>query len=348
MRARFGTGLYILFGSLLIPGTVLAQPTPDRTIKLAFFNIQSGKGEVGLAGRPVLFADTQNCTDATAPVNAWGVGFVQSALIAGLRDDPSILAVGLAEAWVCGSAENVRRTLGWSARSSTRNGLSVVARYGFGGPEAWQQLDTSLNDLPGDTMWVVRLPVCTDAACSRTVVMYAAHWYGSDAVSTVVYDRQAQQTVDFMHQTAGSEPHVLVGDLNVWEGTPQCRHHPITAGLPILRAAGYIDAWPRIHGTAEGFTGMTNRAGCGAPAGYAWKRIDYSWSSPGLEPLGMTRFAIPELAGDAAASDHFGIIATYALPGAPSDTVPPVVDLPHPGLRRCRPRHHRHPRRGQR
>jgi hypothetical protein len=204
----------------------------------------------------------------------------------------------------------------------------VVARHGFGGPEVWQQLDTSLNALPHDTMWVLRVPVCADAACSQTVVMYAAHWYGSDAVKTAVYDRQAQQTVDFMRLTAGNEPHVLIGDLNAWESpTWQCGQSPTPAGLPILRAAGYIDAWPRIHATAEGFTGMTNRNGCGAPAGYTWKRVDYSWSSPGLEPLDITRFARPDVPGDASPSDHFGIIATYPFPGTPADTVPPVVGL---------------------
>jgi hypothetical protein len=45
-------------------------------------------------------------------VNAWGVGIVQRALASGPGSDPSVLAVGLAEAWICGSAENVRRTLG--------------------------------------------------------------------------------------------------------------------------------------------------------------------------------------------------------------------------------------------
>jgi hypothetical protein len=204
----------------------------------------------------------------------------------------------------------------------------VVARHGFGNPEVWQQLDTSLNALPHDTMWVLRVPVCADAACSQTVVMYAAHWYGSDAVKTAVYDRQGQQTVDFMRLTAGNEPHVLIGDLNAWESpTWQCGQSPTPAGLPILRAAGYIDAWPRIHATAEGFTGMTNRNGCGAPAGYTWKRVDYSWSSPGLEPLDITRFAMPDVPGDASPSDHFGIIATYPFPGTPTDTVPPVVGL---------------------
>ena len=39
------------------PGTPVSAQAGSR-LKLAFFNIQSGIGEVGLAGRPVLFSDT--------------------------------------------------------------------------------------------------------------------------------------------------------------------------------------------------------------------------------------------------------------------------------------------------
>jgi hypothetical protein len=321
--------LFILVGVFGVPAPAVAA----STLKLAFFNIQSGKGEVGLSGRPTLFADTQNCTDPTQPVNAWGIGFVQQELVEAVKNDPAVIALGLAEAWVCGSPENVRQLLGWPAKSSTRNGVAVVARYGFAGPEAWQQLDTSQNPDPGDTMWVVRVPVCADAACSKSILMYAAHWYGTGTYKRAMYDKQAEQTVAFMAQTAGTEPHVLIGDLNAWEGTvAQCGQNPINAGVAKLRAAGYIDAWPRIHGTAEGFTGMTNRSGCGSPAGYTWKRIDYAWSSPGLEPADITRFAMPDVPGDAAASDHYGIITTYPMPGSgdPVDTVAPIVAVTSP------------------
>src|SRR5690349_7389017 len=247
MRA-LGIRLFMFVAVLGTPGLLAAQPAPPATFKLAFFNIQSGKGEVGFPGRPVMFADTQNCTDPTQPVNAWAVGFVQNAL-APVRNDPSVIALGLAEAWVCGSAENVRQTLGWAAKSATNNGVAIVARYGFAGPQVWQQLDTSLNPTPSDTMWVVRAPVCADAACSRSMIVYAAHWYGTSTYKKTMYDRQAQQTLDFMRQTAGAEPHVLIGDLNAWEGTTaQCGQNPINAGVGKLRAAGYIDAWPRIHG----------------------------------------------------------------------------------------------------
>ena len=300
-------------------GSTPASAQPGARVKLAFFNIQSGIGEVGLAGRPVLFADTKNCTDRTKPLNAWGVGLVQQELVKSVKNDPAVIALGLGEAWECARPENVLQVLGWTAKTSSRNGVAVVARYGFAGEETWQQLDTSENPNPADTMWVVRVGVCTDAACSASILMYASHWFANGSNKQAVYDKQAQQTLDFMKATAGTAPHVLIGDLNAWEGTSrQCGQNPINAGVARLRSAGYIDAWPRIKGPAEGFTGMTNRRGCGSPAGYTWKRIDYAWSSPGLAPLDITRFGIPAVIGDAAVSDHYGIIATYPAPARPA------------------------------
>lgn len=297
-------------------GTALSAQADSR-VRLAFFNIQSGIGEVGLAGRPVLFADTKNCNDRTKPLNAWGVGLVQRELVKSIKGDPGVIALGLAEAWECARPEDVRQVLGWQAKTSSRNGLAVVARCGFAGEEVWQQLDTSQNPNPADTMWVVRVAACADAACSASVLLYASHWFGTGPNKQAVYEKQAQQTVDFVKATAGTSPHVLIGDLNAWEGSAaQCRQEPINAGVSKLRTAGYIDAWPRIHGQAEGFTGMTNRQGCGSPEGYVWKRIDYAWSSPGLVPLDIVRFAMPEVVGNAAASDHYGIIATYPATAA--------------------------------
>ncbi len=54
----------------------------------------------------------------------------------------------------------------------------------------------------------------------------------------------------------------------------------------MLRDAGYVDAWPAVHGTAEGSTGMWARPGCGTPEGNVYKRIDYTWSKE-LGPLSI-------------------------------------------------------------
>ena len=48
----------------------------------------------------------------------------------------------------------------------------------------------------------------------------------------------------------------------------------VPTAVQILKEADYVDAWPAVHGTAEGFTGMWSRSGCGEPEGYLWKRID--------------------------------------------------------------------------
>src|SRR5207244_12419228 len=161
------------------------------------------KGVDALAGHATPFHNTSNCTDASQPLNAWGVGASQAALQQALSD-PSVVALGLAESWasVCGSPEHVRAALNWKSASSEQNGVGLVARYGFAGPEQWQQLDTSLNTSPGDTMWVLRVPVCLDAACSQSMPVYVGHWYGTGANGRTSYDTQAQQTAAFLTATS--------------------------------------------------------------------------------------------------------------------------------------------------
>src|SRR5436190_18563382 len=148
-----------------------------QTFKIAYWNIKSGKGQIALPGNPATFVDTSNCTDPTQPMNAWGVGIVPQEL-ARLNADPGVVALGLGEAWLCGAPQRVRAALGWAATADERNGVSIVARYGFAGPLQRKQLDTSKAINPTDTMWVVRAPVCLNAACSASVETFTAHWGG--------------------------------------------------------------------------------------------------------------------------------------------------------------------------
>src|SRR5690242_3946065 len=76
--------------------------------KVAFWNIRSGFGSPSLPGHTSTFSLTANCTDPTAALNAWGVGFVQQELVAKIKNDPEVVALGLAEAWdtVCASPAN--------------------------------------------------------------------------------------------------------------------------------------------------------------------------------------------------------------------------------------------------
>jgi len=317
--------------ALVIPSSAFAQTS---TFKVAWFNIQSGKGEPAMTGHPSTFSDVTNCTDTTQPMNAWGVGFVQSHLLKSVGTDPKVVALGLAESWasVCASPENVRKVLGWKSRTSERNGVAMVAKYGFAGPEEWVQLDTTLNTNQADTMWVLRIPVCLDAACSQNMNMFAAHWYSSGTNKLTSYDRQATQTADFLKRAGGTNPHVLIGDLNVWDGTTKvCSENPTNIGLQRLRDAGYLDAWPLLNGSAEGYTGMTNRAGCGNPVGYTWKRPDYTWSPTNYKPVSITRWGMVT-PGDEAPSDHYGLITEFPFPGQVQklDLTPPVVSILSP------------------
>jgi hypothetical protein len=321
MSSRFNRTLYSCVLAVAMTVGCGASAAAQTTVKVAFWNIMSGKGVDALPGYPAPFVNTSNCTDATQPLNAWGVGASQTALQNALSD-PSVVALGLAESWssVCGSPEHVRQALGWAAHTSEQNGVSLVARYGVAGAEQWQQLDTSMNTNPGDTMWVLRVPVCANSACTQTLLVYVGHWYGTGTYAQTSYDNQAKQTASFLQATSGGKPHVFVGDLNTWEGTTTvCNQNPNNSSLGYLRNAGYYDAWLTIHGSAEGYTGMANRAGCGNPEGYTWKRIDYAWSLPTFQPLDIQRWG-NQPPGYASPSDHYGIIVTLPYPGTTSTT----------------------------
>ena len=317
-------GLFFVAGAPWVPAH-----TAPATIKLAFFNIKSGRGQVALPGFPSTFANTGNCTDHTQPLNAWGVGIVQAELMAKVGNDPNVISLGLNEAWPCATPSAVRAALGWKAHSSERNGVAIVARHGFAGPEQWTSLDISLNINPKDTMWVLRIPVCVDAACSSSIVVFTTHWLGdalTEEATALTYNTQAQQTVDFMNLVANAHPQVLLGDLNVSSGTQTiCGHIPRDRPLQILAEAGYLDAWTSLHGGADGSTGMWNRAGCGTPVGNLFKRIDYSWSR-GMSPVSMTRFGMV-VPGHESPSDHAGIIVEY-----PTSTTT-VLTAPTPSRR---------------
>jgi len=260
---------------------------------------------------PAPFAETVNCDPKAGPVNAWGTGIVQATLAKSISRDAAVVALGLAEAWNCGSPKHVRETLGWKADSSERNGVALLAKFGFAEKVEWLELDTSQNANPRDTMWIVRGAVCLDAGCGDSIDVYAAHWAGTGPRAREVFDRQAQQSVQFMQKSA--RPHLLVGDLNVFEGDRDlCRQHPNNTSLAYLRQAGYVDAWPAVHGAMEGYTGMINRRGCGVPEGNVWKRIDYAWSR-GLTPRSIERFG-GVAPGEAAPSDHLGIAVEYSAP----------------------------------
>jgi exonuclease III len=312
MSGKFAISLSCAALAALAFSPLPQRPSSDDTVKLAFYNIKSGLGVQPLRSHAATFADGGNCTDSSKPMNAWGTGVVQKTLT-GALSDPSVVALGLAEAWkaTCASPEHVRAALDWKTTASVQNGTSLVARYGLK-DQRWQQLDTSANRNPSDTAWVLRALVCTDPGCRDTLIAYVTHWSATGPKQREIYELQARQTVDWMRSTSGNERHVLIGDLNVWTANGEvCRQTPNgAAAIAVLSGAGYIDAWPRIHGDAEGYTGMLNRVRCGTPEGYAWKRIDYAWSPSNYPPRDISRFGVTP-PGEPAPSDHYGIVVSY-------------------------------------
>jgi hypothetical protein len=309
---------------------VEAQPT---VFKIAYYNIQGGNGERPLPGYPSAFTESGNCTDPSRPLNAWGEGIVQQELVTRIGNDPSVVALGLGESWGCAHPAAVQNVLGWPARTSERNGVVLLARYGLAGAETWTQLDTSRNVNPSDTKWVVRAPVCLNTGCTRWTMVHIAHLLAATATiahidSYTTLDGQAEQALAFLGTQPPAEPRVLVGDFNAFEGTNVvCTQEPHSRPIALFRQAGYIDAWPAVNGSAEGFTGMWNRQSCGSPEGYLWKRIDYAWSK-GINPVATARFGMVT-PGYGAPSDHAGLIVSYPMPGL-SDTQPPSIAIASP------------------
>ena len=161
---------------LLCAGSAVAQG-----FKVANWNIRSGRGLGAMTGFLRTFdPNTSNCSDRSKPLNAWGVGVPQKEL-AKLKADPTVIALGLQEAWLCGSPQQVASVLGWKAYvPDYQNGTSVVARYGFAGPISTKKLTSD----PADPAWVVRAPVCLDAACTQSVAVHSTHFKGTVADKT--------------------------------------------------------------------------------------------------------------------------------------------------------------------
>ena len=151
---------------------------------------------------------------------------------------------------------------------------------------------------------------------------------GTGPTPNAEFDIQAKQTAQFLQATAGGLPHVLLGDLNIFEGTSVvCEQSPDNTSLTYLRNAGYVDAWNLLRSGQDGTTGMLNRAGCGTPQGASWKRIDYIWSRSSFAPVDVQRFGLVT-PGDAAPSDHHGIIATFPNQSDVSPLPPPTPPPP--------------------
>ena len=271
---------------------------PSRGFKVATWNIRSGMGIRGFSTTS-WSSDTLNCTDASRPMNAWGIGLPQAELTR-IRNDQAIVAFAVQEAWNCGNPGNVNSVLGFKDMSREQNGTALAARYGFASPPSYTRIS--------DENWLVGGPVCLNAACTATIPVFSAHW----SAPNNEFGPVAQRTIEFLRSQP--TPHVLLGDLNVYRVDPWNPNVPCTGddvrgrvdAIQRMEADGYEDAWKLTQGS-EGWTGMASRNGCGVPNGNLFKRIDYVYTKS-LRPLSTARLGRVAPGADAP-SDHVALIA---------------------------------------
>lgn len=292
-----------------VPATPRGVPAAPFTFKVATWNVRSGMGIAGFGTRNWSH-DTLNCTDRSQPMNAWGMGLPQKELQQ-LKADNSVIALAVQEAWNCASPRQLNAVLGFKSATRQRNGVALIARYGFTGPPIYQRVGARYNS------WLIGGSVCLNADCTAELPVFSTHWGGGDAE----WPQQAQNVVSFLAMQP--RPHVFMGDLNVfkidtWNPRVPCTN-PDKPGrsraISIVEGAGYLDAWKATQ-TGEGWTGMASRKRCGTPAGNLFKRIDYVYVKQ-LRVMRTTRFARAAPGADSP-SDHAGVMAELALPPSSS------------------------------
>src|SRR5687768_1820825 len=278
-----------------------ADTAQTGTFKVATWNIRSGMGIAGFTTTNWT-SNTPNCTDRSQPLNAWGMGLPQTEL-GKIRDDRSIVAFAVQEAWNCGNPSNINGVLGFKDITGERNGTALAARHGFAAAPTYVNI--------GGQDWIVGGAVCLDPACSASVPVFSTHWTPpGDAFGAV-----AQRTIDVLSRESAA--HVLLGDLNVyridaWNPEVPCTGSNAAARIDAIarvEAAGYADAWKTTQG-GEGWTGMATRNGCGVPNGNLYKRIDYVYTRS-LRAVATTRLARAAPGADAP-SDHVMLVAELA------------------------------------
>jgi Endonuclease/Exonuclease/phosphatase family len=320
--------------SAFVLGSFDSAQTP-ASFKVASWNIRSGMGIKALSGGygPMFSSSTHNCTNPAQPMNAWGWGLPQRALIATIANDSSVIALGLQEAWGCGKPSNVRNVLGWTYASHELNGTALLARYGIKGPLFIKQIATRGIDGTED-QYLFGADVCADRTCVTTARIYTVHYAGLDEAQIAIQTRNTIRAINAQPHASHS---VVAGDFNNHQRDlvvkPCGTRLAQSPGLLLWAENRYFDAWAFLRPHEDGDTGMWNRNGCGIPNGGLFKRIDYVMTR-GFLPAAVDRWAMIDPATEDAPSDHAGIIATLRagagvpLPPPPSAARTEVVIRP--------------------
>ena len=165
----------------------------DRTFKLAYYNIQSGLGARASPGHASSFVRTKlHRPDPADECVGRGNGAAGTDR-ANRKGSAGSLPWASAKRGLARPPNGSCQCLGEGSVDDA-NGVAMLTRYGFAGPEIWQQLDTTQNENPADTKWVLRLRVCLDAPCSQTFPVMVAHWLANRGLNPVNRTRFARRS----------------------------------------------------------------------------------------------------------------------------------------------------------
>ena len=315
----------LVLGREQVRATSAARPyaaPPGPRVTVATWNVRGGSGIGGWVGTAPFRSTTGNCTDRSAPLNAWGAGFIQPFITRDIAADPSVVAFATQEGWGCARSSQMASLLtGWKA-SPERAGVNLFARHGIVG--AWQEFQIEKKGVAGmrEDRFLIGAEVCLTADCRRTAHIWSTHLAPADDAHWPVH---VQKVLDYL--ATKPQPSILMGDLNLWKWdqwsprvTCGAATAPMAKAYDLITRAGYVDAWATTE-TGPGWTGMTSRRAprgntyCGKDeSGTPYKRIDYVFVK-GMAPADTELFGFTG-AGTPHPSDHLGVKASLVIAGA--------------------------------
>ncbi|MDQ2743878.1 MAG: endonuclease/exonuclease/phosphatase family protein [Chloroflexota bacterium] len=119
--------------------------------------------------------------------------------------------------------------------------------------------------------------------------------------------QNAREVFEFVKDQSGSEPAILMGDLNAEPDTPEIRFligEETPAGTPPAPAGDFQDCWTALHPHEPGFT-----YGSGAPV----RRIDYVLARNGAISPRSAEIVGAAMVNGVHLSDHMGILVEFDL-----------------------------------
>lgn len=221
-----------------------------------------------------------------------------------LRPDVVCLQEVLQHATLPNQAETLAARLGWRAHFVSVDSVHRAKRYGNAVLTPHPILHAGGHNLaPADDYRVVahaRLDVRGHA-----VDVYDTHLHHTAAGGRI----RAVQIADllaFVDSTRGSGPLVLAGDFNAERGAPEMR--------PLARR--FANAWAELHPRATALERTTMNPSLGSSP----QQIDHVFvpkrAAVRLRPV-ASEVLFRQVGPDSVwASDHFGVLARFALPGA--------------------------------